>query len=188
MGLGTMELLTAVNLILPVLGEHPVTNVNQKHPTLAVILPVIEQTRREVLNRGWWFNEYQYTVYPDSEGICWLPSTTLRFTPDDRLSTVRGNRLYSMDTLSFQFTEKVVGILIEDVVFNELPESVANTVLYGAMVSAYMTDIGMEQVVQAWAGQQQQALAMATAEHLRNKQYSTKKSPRFRRIKRAMRG
>ena len=32
-----MKLLDAVNLILPKLGEHPVTSLTIKHPTLAIV-------------------------------------------------------------------------------------------------------------------------------------------------------
>ena len=48
-----MKLLDAVNLVLPKLGERPVTSLEVKHPTLAVLLPIIEQTQINTLQRGW---------------------------------------------------------------------------------------------------------------------------------------
>ena len=63
-----MKLLDAVNLVLPKLGERPVTSLEVKHPTLAVLLPIIEQTQMNTLQRGWWFNEYEYTAYPNAQG------------------------------------------------------------------------------------------------------------------------
>ena len=53
---------------MPKLGERAVTSLSVKHPTLAVLLPIIEQTRKTTLLRGWWFNKYAYTAYPDTDG------------------------------------------------------------------------------------------------------------------------
>ena len=82
-----MKLLDAVNLILPKLGEHRVTSVDNKHPTLAIILPEIENELKKLLARGWWFNEFDYKAYPDSEGAGALIEFELdgkaRYSPND---------------------------------------------------------------------------------------------------------
>ena len=183
-----MDLLKAVNSILPKLGEHPVTNLNLKHPTLAIILPVVESTLDTVLSRGWWFNEYDYTVYPDSEQEAAVPVDTLEFLPDEEGPVVRGLRFYNTRDNSFKFTASFKGKLKERLQFDEVPESVARLVLYSALVEVYLTDIGLEQVVREWENMAEVADGQACSEHLRNKRYGTKKSNRFRRIRSAMRG
>jgi hypothetical protein len=183
-----MDLLKAVNAILPKLGEHPVTNLNLKHPTLGIILPVMESTADSILMRGWWFNEYQYTVYPDSEQFAGVPADTLEFLPDESGPVVRGRRFYNTLTNSFKFDEPIVGRIRVRVAFEELPESVAYLVLYTAMVEVYLTDIGLEAVVREWQYKMSVAEAQAGAEHLRNKRYGTRKSRRYQRIRNAMRG
>src|SRR5690554_489918 len=85
-----MQILQAVNWILPKLGEHPVTNLNPKHPTLAIILPSLERLTDNVLRRGWWFNVYRTTIYPDSEGYAFVPQPTLEFLPDEPGPVTRG--------------------------------------------------------------------------------------------------
>ena len=72
-----MKLLDAVNLVLPKLGERPVTSLEVKHPTLAVLLPIIEQTQVNTLQRGWWFNEYEYTAYPNAQGEIDIGATSV---------------------------------------------------------------------------------------------------------------
>ena len=40
-----LKLLEAVNNILPYLGENPVTNIDARHPTVALILDNIKQQK-----------------------------------------------------------------------------------------------------------------------------------------------
>jgi hypothetical protein len=183
-----MELLKAVNSILPKLGEHPVTKLDIKHPTLAVILPVMESTLDAVLLRGWWFNEYDYTVHPDPQSEAWVPVDTLEFLPDEEGPVVRGARFFNTVDGSYKFPVAFKGRLTVRMPFEELPESVAYLVLFSALVEVYLTDIGLESIVAEWRGRSSVAEAQASSEHLRNRRYGTKKSHRYFRIRSAMRG
>ena len=184
-----MELLSAINLTLPALGEHVVTRVDARHPTLAVILPVLELKIKECLMRGWWFNEGQYTLYPDTNGEIVLPTNTLSFLPTgDVKATVRKFKLYNQAARNFVWPGPVDGTLLENLDFEELPESVATYVYYSALVQVYITDIGLEQVVQKWEGYAQTSEFTATQEHLRNMKYSTRKSSRYAHWRSALRG
>lgn len=183
-----MDLLQAVNNILPKLGEHPVTKLDINHPTLAVILPVVESNLDSTLLRGWWFNEYEYTVYPDPQQKAAVPVDTLEFLPDEVGPVVRGREFFNTGDSSFKFAEPFKGRIKVRLEFDELPESVAYLVLYTSLVEVYLTDIGLEQVVQEWKAKALSADAQASSEHLRNKRHSTKKSHRYQRIRNAMRG
>ena len=183
-----MELLTAINRILPALGEHPVTRVDTKHPTLAIIVPIIQAKLDETLLRGWWFNEFPYTLYQNNEGIIDMPAAALSFIARDVDAIVRGRQLYNPTTMNFLWTAPVVGTLTQRILFDELPESVATYVFYSALIQTYLTDIGLESVVQKWEAVKQEAEATATQEHLRNKKYSTRRSARYIRLRNAMRG
>ena len=184
-----MFLLDAVNLILPKLGEHRVTRLDIKHPTIAVILPEVENELRKLLMRGWWFNEFDYTAYPDPEGGIALGTDTLTFTPVYAdVAVQRGARLFNPVTLSYTFTEPVKGRARMYVPFDELPESAAQTVYYSGLNNAFITDIGMTQEVQIWGAQAATAYSDLLAEHLRQKKYNTKQSRQFRRLACALRG
>lgn len=183
-----MELLTAVNLILPAMGEHPVTRVDVKHPTLAVILPVVQSKIDNILLRGWWFNEFRYTLHPDIQGGIAMPDSTLAFIPDEGFEgTVRGSRLFNSSTLDFTWAESVSGVLQIRLPFEELPESVANYVFYSALVQIYLVDVGLESVVGEWKQIAKEAEFLASNEHLRNKRHTTRKSGRYARLRAAMR-
>lgn len=186
-----MKLLTAVNEILPKLGERPVTSVEAKSPTLAVILPQIDAEIHLVLAPGWWFNTcYNVDLFPDSEGNLVVPDDTISFLPAKGYPDViaRGGRFYNTTTRNYFFTEKIRGTLIQWVDFEDLPETAARFVLYSALVTIYATDIGLEQVVQLWRQYAQQGQTNMEQEHLRHRQYNIKQNPRYRKLRNAMRG
>lgn len=183
-----MLLLDAVNLILPALGEHQVTSLDVKHPTLAIILPQIEQQRKDTMNQGWWFNNSPARLLPDSEGYIDVPIDTLSFIPANMEVAVRGERFYDLVNRTFKFSGALEGDLISDLTFEELPESAAYHVFYSSLVLCYATDIGLEQTVQLWSGKASKSLADMEREHLRNRKYSNARSRRYRRRLRAMRG
>lgn len=184
-----MKLIDAVNLILPKLGEHRVTRLDLKHPTLAIILPEVENEIRQLLNKGWWFNEFETTLHPGNDGNVYLGTEFLTFTPHQPDTAVqRGNRLYNPITLSYAFTVPVKGRVRQYVEFNELPESAAQSVYYTALVTCFITDIGMAQEVNAWTSTAQAAYSDLLAEHLRQKRFSTKNTRQWCKLRRALRG
>ena len=184
-----MQLLEAVNLILPKLGEHRVTRLDAKHPTLAIILPEVENELISLLKKGWWFNEFDYTAYPDNEGRIALGVDTITFVPKDPAVAVqRGLSLYNPVTLSYAFEEPVIGRIRQKVAFDDLPESAAQFVYYTALVNAFITDIGMTNEVQFWGSSAAAAYSDLTAEHLRQKQYNTKSTRQWKNFRRALRG
>lgn len=182
-----MDLLTAVNRILPKLGEHPVTSLNTKHPTLAVLLPVIEAKIEELTMQGYWFNTFDTKLYPDSEGRIELPLDCLSFVPKYENAVQRGKLLFNGKTINFTWTAPVEGTIVLRLAFAELPESMASHVFYSALVDVYVSDIGLEDEVKIWQVEAAGANRRVMSEHLRNKKYTTRNSPRYRRIINAMR-
>lgn len=181
----TMLLIDAVNHVLPKLGEHPVTSTHTKHPSLAIILPIFDETRRECLSKGWWFNEFDYTLYPDAEGTIELPSQTLSFTPapwPKITCAVRGSRLFNGDTLEYTWSGPIHGRIRIDVPFEELPETVANFIKWEVTVQAYQTDIGQTTDVDAWKLMSAQAGNAMLAEHLRQRRHNTRNTSQARRV------
>jgi len=184
-----MRLLDAVNLILPKLGEHRVTRLDVKHPTLAVILPEVDNELSQLLIKGWWFNEFDTTLHPDVHGELLLGTDVLTFTPDvENCAVQRGRKLYNPETLSYVFPAPVPGRVRQHVEFDDLPESAAQSVYYSALVSAYVTDIGLTNEVQDWKMRAAAAYSDLLAEHVRQKKFSTRKTRQYIRLRRALRG
>ncbi len=181
-----MDLLNAVNRILPKLGEHTVTSLESKSPTLSILLPLIDEKIKELTIRGWWFNTHITTLLPDVDGNIAFPSSYLSFVADDYVTSNRGGKLHNATDNTFTWTAGVTGTAIEFIEFGELPETVASWVFYSALVECMVTDIGVTQEAQAWRAEIGPAQASVMSEHLRNMRYSTRNSRRYRRIRSAM--
>lgn len=183
-----MKLLTAINGIMPVLGEHTVTSVQSKNPALAVILPNIDIEIDNISTSGLWFNTFETTYYPDPEKYIALGADVLTVVPTNpSVNCVqRGLRLMNADTQDYFWDAPVEARITTRVDFEELPESVAKFVFYTALVAAYATDIGLEGSIQLWQQKAGFAMTDLTREHLRNRRYSISRSPRFGRMRSAM--
>jgi hypothetical protein len=183
-----MKLLDAVNLVMPKLGERPVTSLDAKHPTLAILLPIVEQTLKSFLIKGWWFNEYKYEAFPDTSGKIVLGTDALSFVPGQADTAVlRGQELFNPATLSYTFSGTVKGKITQKVKYDDLPESAAYYVLYAALSDAYATDLGASQELNIWSNMAASAWSDVLAEHLRQRKYSTRKTVAWRRMRNAMR-
>lgn len=184
-----MLLLDAVNYMMPKLGEHEVTSTEARHPTVALILPAIEDTLRIVLGKGWWFNEFDTTLYPDSEDELNLGVEVINVVPYDTGRAVqRGRRMYNPVTFSYKFDSPLDVRIRQYVGFEEVPEPAAVWVRNVALCDVYTADIGVTQDVQVWMGLAEQAKSDLLAEHLRNKRYNSRNSRPFRRLRNAIKG
>lgn len=182
-----MDLLSAVNRILPKLGEHTVTSLTARSPTLALLLPMIEDKVKEMTIRGWWFNTHNITLSPDGDGVIAVAPECLSFVADDYECSIRARKLHNTELNNYTWTTSVKGTAIMLVAFDELPETVAQWVFYSALAEAYVTDIGLTQEARAWDAMIDPCAANVLSEHLRNKRYSSSRGRSFRNIYRAMR-
>jgi len=184
-----MKLLDAVNLVLPKVGERPITSLTAKHPTLAILLPILTQTRRTTLRRGWWFNEFDYTAYPSPEGEIDIGADTLSFIPEQAdTAVVRGQRLFNPINLSYVFDGPIDGRVVHDVQFEELPEAAASYVFNSALVEMYATDLGVTDELRVWQSLAGTAWSELLSEHLRQRRHSTRKSRKWAKLRNALRG
>lgn len=183
-----MRELDAVNLILPKLGEHRVTRIDNRHPTVATIQPEMENQRKQLLLRGWWFNEFERTLYPDSEGFIALGSTYLSVHCTSELGIVRGDKLFNAEDYTYVWDAAVDTIIREDLDFALLPESAAQYILWSSAVVVFAQDLGVANELSLWREYASNAKSDLLAEHLRHVKHTTRNSRRFRRIDNARRG
>lgn len=185
-----MDLLKAVNRILPKLGEHPVTSLNTRHSTVALILEELESQVDTLCQSGWWFNEYVMTYPLTSDSEIVLPGDVLSFVPVDPMlmAATRGGKVMNMSTGDFVWDAPVEARIKVRVPFEQLPESAAKYAWYSGLCAAYVTDIGVAQDLQVWTRAAADAEAAMESEHLDQKRYSTARSHRYQRIRAAMRG
>lgn len=121
--------LDAVNEILRVIGESPVSSLDDALPVDADnALRALRAVSREVQSRGWHFNtEARFPLTLDSSGYLQLPGNTLRVDSvgDDQCTDVvqRGTRLYDRREHTYVFSRGLTADLVLALAFDELPET-----------------------------------------------------------------
>lgn len=174
-----MDLLTAVNVILPWMEENKVTTVDTKHPTVALVLDKIDLNREKILSEGYWFNTESKKFFITPEGEVIKPVNLLAMYPKDKelQYEIRGSKIYDLGNSTYQIPTPFEASIRVDLTFEELPESAARTVMWRAGIDAYVPDYGVAAVVQILMAREAEAFAMLQREHLRKVNYSAMRSP-----------
>lgn len=170
-----MKLLDAINAILPMLGESPVTTVDARHPTVALITSAINIARQELLAEGWWFNEEVRILYVDPEGNIPTPNSILAlYSLSSASLEPRGGFVYDLSTGSslHPIGNSYQCRLVVDLPFEHLPHYAALYVQYIAGATVYTQDFGIEKVVATLNSSAQSAYNMLEQEELRKRKYS----------------
>lgn len=183
-----MRLLTAVNLILRKLGEIEVPSVDEAYPTLAIVLPALDEARQTVLKEGWWFNTLQdWDAVPDENGEVQLPASTLMFYPDDPKYVFEGQYIVQADNHDPLIGKAVRGRLVLDKEFERLPFTCAMAVAYTAAVDTYTSDIGPDKTSEKLDATRMEYLMTLSAEHTRSRKQNSSHKRAFQRWKRSLR-
>lgn len=184
-----MTLLDAINTCLSSLGEARVTSTTVRHPTVDLIRNTIAMKKTELLERGWWFNTAQATMYPSPSGEMEAPVNTLSILGYcGEMYITRGGMLFDLDNNTQFFTEPKKMQITYDMDFEDLPECAANVVMQRANRAVYAGDLGIDAAVQNM--EQNEFMNFSTLEtlHMRNKRYSTRQRRPWRRMQNALRG
>ena len=184
-----MDLLEAVNNILPYFGEAPVTRIDNKHPTVTLITNTIDSVRKTLLAEGWWFNTQVVTLYPSSEKDMPAPANAMSIDGmDGGVYEIRNRAIFNVKTGSFLFDEKITVKVCEDIKFEDLPRTVAHWIQCRAATRAYAMDFGIEDVIPEMQMRETEAYNKMLAEHLRKMKCCTWKSSAGRRYLNALQG
>lgn len=143
-----MELLQAVNTVLPFLGTHVITRIEgAKHPTVDLVLAAIDRHRQSLITEGWWFNELTLELSVGTDGMISVPKDTLSVYGLDCNVEVSGDYMFNLDTGSRYFDKPIKVKLVRDLSFEELPLYAALYVTYAAGSEVYLMDYGRENSV-----------------------------------------
>lgn len=169
-----MELLEAVNTILPYMGEHLITRIETtRHPTVDLIVNAIARSSKELLTEGQWFNTSYVTLPVNTDGQIDAPSNALTVYGLDCRVSIRGGRLYNLDGATKYFTTPVRLKVIEDMEFKDLPELAASTVMYSALIEVYVSDFGVDTTIQAMQMKYVGNRDLLSQENIRNRRFNS---------------
>ena len=193
--------LDVVNECLASMGEAPLNTLSEPHEFRGSALKSLARANSRIQAAGWWFNIEAIELTPNSTtaqiqlpGDClkWqsgvrTADTLLRGQPKPWL-VERGGRLYDTRTQAFEITETVVGELVREVPFEDLPQVMNDYVAAEAVLkfqSGFDADNSKRQeLVAAW----QLAKISANSENIRQLGVNLVNSnSRLERIKRVTR-
>lgn len=183
-----MDMLTAVNRILAAVGEHPITSLESRNPTVQIVLQSIASACHDVQLRQLWFNTYETTLYPDQDGQVQLPHNTIAWKWYDHPSYPNNQYLVDSENMTTDWrikgVESVEGKLSIELPYAELPPVVQHLVMCRALTQAFINDFGFEEIVQVFQRGEVLAEGRVIDQHLQHQRYSTTRSPRYQRIAR----
>jgi hypothetical protein len=136
----------AINEILISLNELPlsVDDLVADVPTAVIVDTQLEISKKKVLSYGWEFNTLTLSLYPNGANHIVVPSSFLSVngTSDYTNVIVKDWKLFDKEGNSFKFTTPVDVVVIEDVVFDDIPFHIANYVVQMTALQAYINIIG----------------------------------------------
>jgi len=144
MTIGKTTKLSAVNTILSIVGEPPISSLSSTKNADAILSEqILDEVTREVQARGWHFNIVEDVVYsPDSTNTITVSDDVLRIDiePVNNTSSgsngkdllLRGNKLYDRKNQTYTFTDSVKLTVVTLLPFTDLPETARNYVMIRA--------------------------------------------------------
>lgn len=158
--------LEAVNLMLDVIGESPISTLENSAVVDAVkAKAVLSEVSRAVQTKGWHFNtEKGFELVPtvfEKEII--VPANCLRIDtvyPDGGIDAVhRGTRLYDRRRHTYQFDKSVKADMVVNLQFEELPEAARRYIAIRAARVFQSRMVGSESLYQFTAEDERDARA-----------------------------
>ena len=122
----SMTALEAVNVLLTTIGEAPVNTLTGNQVTdVTIANQVLTEVSREVQAQGWHFNTEDKVVLSRNEfNFIVIPADVARIDTPDYNTVIRGDKLFNLDTRSYEFTTTVEASIVYYQDFLELPDVV----------------------------------------------------------------
>ncbi|MCK4500454.1 hypothetical protein KAU11_08145 [Candidatus Babeliales bacterium] len=118
--------LDAINQILSVTGDAPVSNVNSTYEQAVVARRILLEISRQKQARGYWFNEVdEFLILKDTDGHINFPSDTIRvdIPRDNGYFVQRGLKLFNKRLNTYVFTIDIYANIVSELVWSLLPQS-----------------------------------------------------------------
>jgi len=122
----SMTVLEAVNVLLTTIGEAPVNTLTGNQVTdVTIANQVLTEVSREVQAQGWHFNTEDKVVLSRNEfNFIVIPADVARIDTPDYNTVIRGDKLFNLDTRSYEFSSTVEASIVYYQDFLELPDVV----------------------------------------------------------------
>lgn len=172
--------LDAINDMLAVNGEAPVTSEDSNDPAAVQASRKLNKISRTIQSRGWWFNTEVMTLnHSTGTGDVVVPQNALSVDPVDADSTLvkRGNRLYDKEKNTYNIGEGVKCNMVLQLPVGDLPQQAYDYIVAKAIADYYRDDDGDVQKVRDLREDVNETFAYLQREHLANADVNIMHSP-----------
>jgi hypothetical protein len=164
MNLTPMTELDAVNLMMTVIGEAPVSSLSVSGLSeVAIAQQILNEVSRETQEKGWGFNtEDDYELAININGEIVVPPNVLRIDVEESegLQLVqRGTRMYDKENKTYIFTESHKFQLTFMLDFEEIPQAARHYIAVRAARKFQKRMVGSQLLEQFTADDEMMALA-----------------------------
>lgn len=153
--MGMLTELEAMNQILSVTGDAPVTSINSTYEQAVVARRILLEVSKEHQARGYWFNEVdELLILKDTDGFVNLPTETIRcdIPRDYGYLVQRGLKIFNKKLNTYVIDDDVYVNIVTELDWDLLPQSFRQVVVSYASLrfnSEYFGSQTTQQNIQA---------------------------------------
>lgn len=120
-----MTEIDAINRMLRYIGELPVpstvviSSLPEGHEAV-MARTILSETLREEQENKWWFNTFDVTFVPSTDGYITIPQNVIAFENTDYF--IEGGNLYNKEQMSGVFTDPVELTVRYEITFDNIPD------------------------------------------------------------------
>jgi len=153
--MGMLTELEAMNQVLSVTGDAPVTSINSTYEQAVVARRILLEVSKEHQARGYWFNEVdELLILKDTDGFVNLPTETIRcdIPRDYGYLVQRGLKIFNKKLNTYVIDDDVYVNIVTELDWDLLPQSFRQVVVSYASLrfnSEYFGSQSTQQNIQA---------------------------------------
>ena len=153
--MGMLTELEAMNQVLSVTGDAPVTSINSTYEQAVVARRILLEVSKEHQARGYWFNEVdELLILKDTDGFVNLPTETIRcdIPRDYGYLVQRGLKIFNKKLNTYVIDDDVYVNIVTELDWDLLPQSFRQVVVSYASLrfnSEYFGSQATQQNIQA---------------------------------------
>jgi len=162
--------LSIINEMVGSTGSRPFAAEQTTHPLFIKALATLDRVSATVQSKGLWFNTEVREIQNTVDNELFVPQDCIKADPVDRHHnlTLRGNRMYDLDTGTYEVTEPVVLKMGFKVSLEEMPLTAQEYVRANAVYAFYRAEDGANPKLGHYQAEADRGWMFLYREHIRS--------------------
>jgi len=171
--------LDIINEMIVSTGARPLTAEQNRHPLYMKAEQLLDRVQASVQSLGLYFNTEVRVITQQSNGEVIVPQGCIKADPTDRRCnlTLRGRKMYDLDTGSFEIGQDVRLKMIFKLDLEDMPLSAQEYIRAKAVFEFYLNEDGADPKLSNYRNERDRGWQAMYREHLRNRQQNVFDNP-----------